>query len=187
MHRRWRSPNSRPSRATGPRCRGLSRPDERSQSIGDADARPREGAGLRQMNPLAQRIAIEQQVIHFAGAARDHGGLQAEPEITDPRRKAAAQFDQRRILLGHALQNRAQSWRGFCRAECLRTKALRSKRILRNINAVEVAIIGAAILQMINDLERGAKRVRGGPGGYALAMHVENEAPDRRRRISAIV
>ena len=61
------------------------------------------------------------------------------------------------------------------------------ERILRNIDAVDVPVIGAAILQMIDDLQRRAERVVGWPGRAALAMDIEHEAADRHRRIGAIV
>ena len=64
---------------------------------------------------------------------------------------------------------------------------MRGERILRNIDAIEVAIVGTAVLQMVDNLKRRAERVRCGPSGFALAMHIENEAPDRRRRIGAII
>ena len=61
------------------------------------------------------------------------------------------------------------------------------KRVERNIDAIEIAIILPAILQVIDDLQRRAKRIVGRPGRAALAMHVEHEAPDRHGRIAAIV
>ena len=49
---------------------------------------------------------------------------------------------------------------------------LAAKRIERHIDAIEVAVVGAAILQVIDDLQRRAQRVVGGPDRAILAMHV---------------
>ena len=70
-------PRPRLSCATDRRRRDPSRPKEGPQPIGNADARPGESAGLRQMHRFAQWIAFEQQGIELAGEARDHGRLQA--------------------------------------------------------------------------------------------------------------
>ena len=63
----------------------------------------------------------------------------------------------------------------------------RCKRIARKIDAIEVAIVLAAVLKMIVDLQARAEHIRGRPGRRALAMDVEHEPPDRHRRIPAIV
>ena len=42
----------------------------------------------------------------------------------------------------------------------------------------------AAVLQMIDDLQRRAQRIVRRPGGAALAVHIEHEAADRHRRIA---
>ena len=72
-------------------------------------------------------------------------------------------------------------------AERLDRGAGRRQRIARQIDAIEVAIVLAAILQMIVDLQAGAERVRRRPGRGALAVDVEHEASDRHRRIAAIM
>ena len=61
------------------------------------------------------------------------------------------------------------------------------QRILGNIDPVQVAVILGAILQMIDDLQRGAQRIIGGPGVPAFAMHIQHEAAHRHRRIAAII
>ena len=72
-------------------------------------------------------------------------------------------------------------------AERLDGGAGRCQRIARQIDAIEVSVVLAAVLQMIVDLQAGAERVGGRPGRRALAVDVEHEAPDRHRRIPAIV
>ena len=61
------------------------------------------------------------------------------------------------------------------------------ERVLRNIDPIEVAVIGRTVLHMIDDLQRRAQGVVRRPRGAALAMHIEHEAPDRHRRVAAIV
>jgi hypothetical protein len=58
--------------------------------------------------------------------------------------------------------------------------------IERDIDAIEIAIILGAILQVIDDLQGGAERVVGRPGGAAFAMDVEHEAADRHGGIGAV-
>ena len=61
-----------------------------------------------------------------------------------------------------------------------------AERIERDIDAVEVAVVGAAILQVVDDLQSRAERVVGRPGGAQFAVHVEDVAPDRHGRQRAI-
>ena len=64
---------------------------------------------------------------------------------------------------------------------------MRGKGVERQVNAIEALIVLGAILQMIDDLQRRADSVGGGPHGRIFFVHVENEAADRRRGQSAIV
>lgn len=65
---------------------------------------------------------------------------------------------------------------------------MRRERVLRQIDPVEVAVVLAAILQMIDDLQRGAERVIRRPDAAGIfAMDVADEASDGHRRIAAIV
>ena len=72
------------------------------------------------------------------------------------------------------------------RAELFDARPARGERVLRNIDAVEIAIVVLAVLQMIDDLQRGAQRVVGRPDRAALAMDVADEAADRHGRERAI-
>ena len=62
----------------------------------------------------------------------------------------------------------------------------RAEDVRRQIDAIEIAIILAAILQVVDDLQRCADRIGSRPGRRALAMHVEDEAPHRHRRKGAV-
>ena len=62
------------------------------------------------------------------------------------------------------------------------------ERVQREIDPVETAVILAAILQMIDDLQGRAKRVIETPGcAGVFAVNVQHEAPDRHRRIAAVI
>ena len=70
--------------------------------------------------------------------------------------------------------------------ERLDRAALGREIVQRHIDAVEIAVIVGAVLQMIEDLQRGAQRVRSRPGVAALAVQVEQLPADRRGGIAAI-
>src|SRR6478752_6768777 len=56
----------------------------------------------------------------------------------------------------------------------------------RPADARELAVILAAILQVIDDLQRRAEGIIGRPGNPALPMHVEHEASNRHGRVRAV-
>src|SRR4029078_9895620 len=72
------------------------------------------------------------------------------------------------------------------RARCAQTTrraAGLGKAIERNVDAIELAVILAAILQVIDDLQRRAEGIIGRPGNPALPVHVEHEASNPHRRV----
>ena len=62
----------------------------------------------------------------------------------------------------------------------------RTKAVERNVDAIEIAVILSAILQVIDDLQRRAEGIIGGPDGPAFPMHIEHEASNRHRRVGTI-
>ena len=76
------------------------------------------------------------------------------------------------VRFARPAQARAQRRRRRRGAEILDAGAACRQRVERHIDAIEIAVIVAAILQVIDDLQRGAQRVVGGPGGALLAVHV---------------
>ena len=78
------------------------------------------------------------------------------------------------------LEDASQKFRrGFGAASASTGRAFCGKRIERNVDPVEAAVIGPAILQMVDDLKRGAQSVVRWPGCAAFAMHIQHEASDR--------
>ena len=65
--------------------------------------------------------------------------------------------------------------------------AARRKRVERNIHAVEIAVIGATVLKVIDDLQRRAQGVGRGPGRPVFPVHIEHIAPDGHRGPGAIL
>ena len=108
--------------------------------------------------------------------------FEREPPVVDQERKHVALGEQPSGAFGEAVQCREQRRRGLRLTERFDADAVRGEKIERDIDAVEIAVVGLAILQMIDDLQRRAQRIVGRPGAAALAVHVEHEAADRHRR-----
>ena len=115
-------------------------------------------------------------------------------EISSPSRKSFTSALSDLLSLSSAFVRTASECRhcnsgadALALAERLDRGAGGCQRIARQIDAIEVAKILAAVLQVIVDLQAGAERVGGRPGRCALAMDVEHEAADRHRRIAAIM
>ncbi len=138
------------------------------------------------MNLLAQGIAFAQNLIEPLRQFDDDRGLEAEAHISHLRRQGAASRNERCGFRYEGVEACPKAGRGLRGRQRFDADARRGERILRNVNAIEISVIRGAILQMVDDLERAAEGVRGGPGRLALAVNVEHEAPDRRRRIGAI-
>ena len=71
-------------------------------------------------------------------------------------------------------------------AERLDAKAASGEGVERDIDAVEIAVVRRAVLNVVDDLQRRADGVGRGPSAAALAVHVEHETPDRHRGVGAV-
>ena len=140
-----------------------------------------------QVDALVQRIARLQHGQDLRRVGLDHADLQGEARVVHLRRERQALVQQPLGAHGQAAQGRGHLRRGAIGADHLDGHAGGLHRVLRDVDAVEVAIVFAAVLDVIDDLQRRAQGVRRGPGGLALAVHVEHEAADRHRRVGAIV
>ena len=65
-------------------------------------------------------------------------------------------------------------------------RAVAREDVERQIDAIERAIVVAAVLQVVDDLQCGAQRVRGRPGRGALPMHIEHKTSDWHGRKLAV-
>ena len=140
------------------------------------------------MHALAQRIAHLQHADDLVGKGLDHGNLEPEAEILHLGAERLAFVEQRSRSAPRAPAGTCSSAGGDFASPSISTDGAGcGQRIARQVDAVEIAKILAAILQMVVDLQAGAQRVGCRPGRRALAVHVEHEAADRHRRVAAIV
>ena len=134
------------------------------------------------VHALAQRIARLQDARQPVRQRVDDGNLERKPRVVDRRGKAVALAKQALGARGELVQAIEQSGRSALGAELLDARAACGERVLRNIDAVEIAIVLLAVLQMIDDLQRGAQRIVCRPDRAALAVHVADETADRHGR-----
>ncbi len=148
--------------------------------------RPRPATpGLAEMDALAQRIARAQHRGETLRKVWMTATSRASRVSAIAAENGAAVAQQRLAGAAASLWMQASSAGEARSAPSASTVAPASaKRIERNVDAIELAIILAAILQVIDDLQRRAQRVVGRPGRAALAMDVEHEASDRHGRIA---
>ena len=163
------------------------RPMRRAMPDNAASERDAQHRAFAELDVFRQRIARDQKVCDADCKRINRRDFETQPEIRDLPRQGLALHQQTLVARREFGETLAQLRRGFRRAERFDAKSISSERVERHIDAVEIAIVRDAILQMIVDLQRGADRVRRGPGRAALAVHVEHIASDRHRRISAIV
>src|SRR3984957_20729902 len=124
------------------------------------------------MYGLAQWIPHFQETNDSAGENLDHGNLEPEPEILHLRSQRFAFVEQDLGPQRQRMQALQQRRGRMALAEGFDGGARRLERVARKVDAVEGAIVLAAILQMIVELQARAERVGGGPGRRALAVDV---------------
>ena len=139
------------------------------------------------MDGLAQRIAAFEAAGEAPRESLDRGDLEGEADVGDLRGRASRRARSVRRRDGRARQGRraAPGTRAPRRASRPRRRARRERP--RAGRRGRAAIVLAAILQVVDHLQRRAQRVGGGPGRLVLAVHVEDEAADRRRREPAVI
>ncbi len=142
---------------------------------------------LAEVNALGQRIVRLQGARQPLGQALNDRDLEAQAAVGDLPGKTGALLQQRRHARAQVVKAGAQLRRGRGFFQVFDASAMGRQQGERDIDAIEVAIVFAAVLQMIDDLQSRAQRVVGGPGRVLLAMHVEHEAADRHGRVAAIV
>src|SRR3954454_20467654 len=124
------------------------------------------------MNPLAQRIAYFQHTNDPVGETLDHRDFQPQPQILYLRAERLALVEQRLGASRKFLQALQQWRRRAITAELFDRGARPRQRVARQITPIEIAVVLAAILQMVVDLQAGAQRIGGSPSPRAFAMDV---------------
>jgi len=104
------------------------------------------------MNFLAQRIAPAQDACQPMRQSIDHGDFQTEPPVVDRGSKTIALAQKLFGARRKPAKAFAQRRRRALGAQRLDADAARGQGVLRNIDAVEFAIVVTAVLQMIDDL-----------------------------------
>src|SRR3954453_4407035 len=117
----------------------------------------------------------------------DDRDLKGEAPIFDLRRERLAIGEQTPIARSEIMDAAQKLWRSAGGAELFGCCARRGECIERDVDAIEVAKILSAILQVIVDLQRGAKRIVRRPSGAAFAVNIEHKAPDRHGGKRAVV
>ena len=112
-----------------------------------------------------------------------------EPRVGDQPRQRLALREQSLRTRGEGGDRRLQGRRRAGAAgSASNGSPVRGQRVERQVDAVEVAKILTAVLQVVDDLQGGADGIRRRPGALArLAVHVEHEAADRHCRQRAVV
>ena len=86
-----------------------------------------------------------------------------------------------------AVDHPAQRWRQSRTPEIVDRGSLGRQPVARKIDAVEIAVVFGAVLQVIDHLQGVAKGIRRRVTAAMSAVQVEQEAADRRRRPVAVV
>jgi hypothetical protein len=137
---------------------------------------------------LAQRVADEQAAGEQHGEAVDRRDLHGEPRVVDEVGQGPALLEEIEAALRQLLDHGAERRGGALKPQILDAGPVLLQGLPRQVDPIDIAKILAAILQVVDHLEGGADRVRGGPGAARiLAVDVEDEAADRHRRVAAVM
>ena len=158
-----------------PGSRRRRKPSARSRPCRDARARSAD----RGASSAASRRAASRWIAATSSASRMSAMRRRTARSPRAGRSVRAARSRRQARSAGAARSRAERPR--------RVAPCRGERVEREIDAVEAAVILAAILQVVDDLQRRAQRVGGRPGRAVFAVHVEHEAADRHGRVAAIV
>ncbi len=135
---------------------------------------------------LGERIADQQLPRQVLGQPLDHPHLGRQPPVAQHRRERARFRQQPLAPRGKVADHAEQRRRRPVAPENVDIEAGGVQHVVGDIHPAHVAEVLPAILQVIDDLQRGAERIRRRPDGAVLAVDVADEAPDRHRRFFAI-
>src|SRR5215813_14023086 len=102
------------------------------------------------MYGLAERIALLQHDDKFVRKRADGCDLRGQTPVGDEVGQRRALIEKRRGAPGKVVQACEQRRGRLLRAECLDRDVALGESVERNIDAVEIAIVGAAVLQMVD-------------------------------------
>jgi hypothetical protein len=134
----------------------------------------------------AQRIASTQQYNQALGQCLDHRNFQSQPGVLDGRGKWPTSTQKATDMACELVDAGKQCGRGTLGVQFFDRAAGSGQGIERNVHAIELAVGAGTILQMIDNLQRRAKRIVGRPKSATLAVDVEDETSNRHGGIGAI-
>ena len=111
---------------------------------------------LSMMDSLAKRIAPHEATREVLRQSLDDAHFQRQTTVANLLRKGLGSNQKLRRPPRQVSDDGKQGRRGARRVQGFRSDAALRQGIERNVDAVEIAVISGAILQMIDDLERGA-------------------------------
>ena len=124
--------------------------DALKESAQDALHRHGENGGLGKLNPLGNRIVPPQHSGQALGKGHDGARFVSQAPVLQLRRQLACVDEQSLNAVEAPVENAPESGTGTGCFQCRNGLARRRKPILRQIDAVEIAVVVLAVLQMIN-------------------------------------
>src|SRR5262245_9755090 len=102
------------------------------------------------MDALAQRIAPAEEAGEPFGKGLDDGNLESKPDVLNPDRERPALMQEALGAVRERMDTDQQRRRSSIGAKHLHCGAGRGKRIERDVDAIEIAVVLAAILQVVD-------------------------------------
>src|SRR6185437_16328579 len=152
----------------------------------DAEHQRRGKIAAAELDALSQGIAMAETARQALGERDDDAAFAPEPRTLYGGRQFPCRGDERLGAVEQAVDDAAQPGAGTGCRELRDGAAAFGEIRLGQIDAIERAVIGGAILQVIEHLERAAQRIGGRPRRALLAMEVEELASHRRGGVAAI-
>ena len=125
------------------------------------DCQEREPGRLQSvvMHAVAEWITLEEPAIQILGQSLDKADFERESRIGDLLRERPGLGKQRSIAQREACNDLLELRRRLCQAKRGGLQAVSVQCVERDVDAIEVPIVFATVLKMVDDLQRGAKRV----------------------------
>src|SRR5665647_580385 len=138
------------------------------------------------MHTFAQGIAPRENAGEMLRQRLDDRNLEREPPVLNQVWQRVALLQKDPGALRQPCEAASQLRRRLGRTERLDAEAVSGEGVKRNIDTVQIAVVGGAVLQVVDNLQRRADGVGREPSAMALAMHVEHETSDRHRGVGAV-
>ena len=138
------------------------------------------------MGLVAERVLLCEHTRQPHRERVNDGNLGPQPPVGDGADQPIALTEQFRCANREFGDAGAQARRRRLRSQRFDGGPVAGQDIQRQVDPVEIAIIRAAVLEVVDDLQRRADRIGSRPCRRALPVHVEDEASNRHRRKGAV-